>query len=74
MSGRKGHRMGNFIALKSAIINGEADLVKKFLADQSMLDIEKSYLLELAALGNNPAIIKLLEEVPVKDVDKGFQA
>ncbi|HZJ92276.1 MAG TPA: hypothetical protein VFD09_04285, partial [Thiopseudomonas sp.] len=60
MSDRNEHRMGNFIALKSAIINGEADLVKKFLADRPMLDIEKSYLLELAALGNNPAVIKLL--------------
>ena len=74
MSDRREHRMGNFIALKSAIINGEADLVKKFLADRPMLDIEKSYLLELAALGNNPAVIKLLEEVPIKEIDKGFQA
>lgn len=74
MSDRNEHRMGNFIALKSAIINGEADLVKKFLADRPMLDIEKSYLLELAALGNNPAVIKLLEEVPIKEIDKGFQA
>jgi len=74
MAERNKHRMGDFIALKSAIINGEADLVKKFLTDQPMLDIEKSYLLELAALGNNPAIIKLIEQVPIKKTDQGFQA
>lgn len=74
MSEPNKHRMGNFIALKSAIINGEADTVKKFIADRVMLDVEKSYLLELAELGNNRTIIKLLEEIPVKEADKGFRA
>lgn len=74
MTERNKHRMGDFIALKSAIINGEVDLVKKFLDDRPMLDIEKSYLLELAALGNNRAIIKLLEETPIKQPGENFEA
>lgn len=74
MSDPNGHRMGNFIALKSAIINGEVATVKKFLADRAMLDVEKSYLIELAELGNNPAIIELLEQVPIKGTDEGFKA
>ncbi|MDY7218598.1 hypothetical protein TOI97_03260 [Denitrificimonas sp. JX-1] len=66
--------MGHFIALKSAIINGEETVVKQYLVDRSMLDVEKSYLLELAELGGNAAIIQLLEQVPVKDPNKSFQA
>lgn len=74
MSEPNKHRMGNFIALKSAIINGEEALVKKFMGNEPMLDVEKSYLIELAELGNNPSIIKLLEDLPVKGADKNFTA
>lgn len=74
MSERKEHRMGDFIALKSAIINGEEALVKKFMGNEPMLDVEKSYLVELAQLGNNPTIIKLLEDLPVKGMDQDFKA
>ena len=58
--------MANYIALETAVVNGEEELVKKLLGNQPMLDIEKSYLLDLAGLKNNPIIIKLLEDIPVK--------
>ena len=58
--------MANYIALETAVVNGEEELVKKLLGNQSMLDIEKSYLIDLAGLKNNPIIIKLLEDIPVK--------
>lgn len=58
--------MANYIALETAVVNGEEELVKKLLANLPMLDIEKSYLIDLAGLKNNPIIIKLLEDIPVK--------
>lgn len=58
--------MSNYIALETAVVNGEEELVKKLLGNQSMLDIEKSYLIDLAGLKNNPMIIKLLEDIPVR--------
>ena len=58
--------MANYIALETAVVNGEEELVKKLLGNQPMLDIEKSYLLDLAGLKNNAIIIKLLEDIPVK--------
>ena len=59
--------MANYMALESAVVNGEEQLVKKLLGNQAMLDIEKSYLIDLAGLKSNPAIIKLLEAIPVRD-------
>lgn len=59
--------MANYMALQTAIINGEDALVKKLLGDQPMLDIEKSYLIDLAKLNNNHAVIKLLEDFPVNE-------
>lgn len=58
--------MANYMALETAVVNGEEELVKKLLGNQPMLDIEKSYLIDLAELKNNPIIIKLLEDIPVK--------
>lgn len=66
MSDKNNNRMANYIALKTAVINGEEDLVEKLLVNRPMLDIEKSYLIELAQLGNNRAVITLLEQIPVK--------
>lgn len=74
MSDKNKNRMANYMALETAVINGEEALVKQLLADRPMLDIEKSYLIELAELGNNQAVIKLLEEVPLKEIDKNFKA
>ncbi|MCK9533877.1 MAG: hypothetical protein M0Q98_04190 [Pseudomonas sp.] len=59
--------MANYMALKTAVINGEEALVEKLLANRPMLDIEKSYLLDLAHLGNNRRIITLLKDLPVKE-------
>lgn len=58
--------IANFAALKTAIANNEEALVKKLLADLTMQDIEKSYLIDLAKLKNNLLIIKLLEGIPIK--------
>jgi hypothetical protein len=57
--------IANFAALKTAIANGEETLVKKLLADLTMQEIEKSYLIDLAKLKNNLLIIKLLEDMPI---------
>jgi hypothetical protein len=61
------NRLGiaNFAALKTAIANGEELLVKKLLGGLSMLELEKSYLIDLAKLNDNLAIIKLLEDIPI---------
>ncbi|MFT6113452.1 MAG: hypothetical protein ACJA10_000379 [Oleispira sp.] len=58
--------IANFAALKTAIANNEEALVKKLLADLTMQDIEKNYLIDLAKLKNNLLIIKLLEGIPIK--------
>ncbi|AZG35481.1 hypothetical protein [Shewanella psychromarinicola] len=60
------HSIATFAALKTAIANGEEQLVKELLADQPMQDLEKSYLIDLAEVTNNPTIIKLLKDIPVK--------
>ena len=58
--------IGNFSALKTAIVNGEEQLVIELLSNQPMLEIEKSYLIDLAYLNENRNIINLLEDIPVK--------
>lgn len=55
--------IAHYSALKTAIANGEEALVKELLGNQSMQPLEKSYLLELAQLGNNQNIIRLLAAV-----------
>ncbi|HKM36210.1 MAG TPA: hypothetical protein VJY83_01055 [Thiopseudomonas sp.] len=67
MTDQNKHSMANYLALKSAIVNGEEELVEKLLGNRSMLDIEKSYLIDLARLNNNRTIITLLEGVQVKE-------
>ncbi len=67
MTDQNKRSMANYMALETAIINGEETLVKKLLGDQPMLDIEKSYLIDLAKLNNNHAVIKLLEDFPVSE-------
>ncbi|MFT7006549.1 MAG: hypothetical protein ACJAXJ_001057 [Colwellia sp.] len=59
--------IAHFAALKTAIANGEELLVKDLLTNQPMIYIEKSYLIDLAQLTNNPIIMKLLEGIPVKE-------
>ena len=36
------HGLAHFAALKTVIVNGEKILVKDLLANQSMIDVEKS--------------------------------
>jgi hypothetical protein len=60
------HGVANFAALKTAIANGEVQLLKKLLPNQPMQELEKSYLIELAKLNNKPAIIKFLEDIPTQ--------
>jgi len=64
---QKGLGIANFAALKTAIANDEELLVKKILRDLSMLELKKSYLIDLAKLNNNLAIIKLLEDIPITE-------
>lgn len=66
MTDRNEYSIGKFTALETAIANGEEQLVKELLAQQPMQDLEKSYLIDLAKLGNNRTIIKLLEDAPIK--------
>jgi hypothetical protein len=58
--------IANFAALKTTIANGEEQLLKELLANQSMQELEKSYLIDLAKLNNNLTIIKLLKDIPLK--------
>ncbi len=67
MSEQKRESMANYMALETAISNGEEELVKQLLDNREMLDIEKSYLLDLAELNGNQLIIRLLKAVPVKN-------
>lgn len=58
--------IGNFAALKTAIAGGDEQLVKDLLPKAPMIEMEKSYLIELAELNGNPKVIELLKDVPVK--------
>lgn len=60
------HSIGHYSALKTAVANGEEARIKELLANQTMQQLEKNYLLDLARLGSNRNIIKLLEAVPVR--------
>lgn len=67
MTEQKQQSIANFAALETSIVNGEEQSVKELLANHLMQELEKSYLLDLAKLHNNPAILKLLEEIPIKN-------
>ncbi|MBU2978576.1 hypothetical protein [Alteromonas sp. C1M14] len=54
----------NYMGLKTAIVNGETQTVKEMLADQSMTEMEKGYLIDLAKLSNNQEIIAILKDIP----------
>jgi hypothetical protein len=58
--------IANFAASKTAIANNEEALLKELLADQAMPDLEKSYLMDLAGLSNDPAILKIIKDIPVE--------
>ncbi len=58
--------IGRFTALKTAIANGDESSVKDLLPNEPMIEIEKSYLIELAELNGHPGVLNLLKEAPVK--------
>jgi len=64
MTDKNKHSIANFAALKTAIVNGEEELITELLSKQPMQGLEKSYLLDLAKLNNNRDIIKLIEDIP----------
>jgi hypothetical protein len=59
--------VAKFAALKTAIVNDEEALVKELLTDLSIQEIERSYLIDLAKLKNNLHIIKLFEDISLKN-------
>ena len=63
---QKNQSIANFSAIKTAIANNEEQSLKELLADQAMQSIEKSYLIDLAKLGNNRAILEILESIPAE--------
>ncbi|MFQ3189723.1 MAG: hypothetical protein ACI936_000848 [Paraglaciecola sp.] len=67
MTDQNKHSIATFAALKTSIANGEEQSVKELLANQPMQELEKSYLIDLAKLNNNVAIIKLLENIPLNE-------
>ncbi|MBU2887882.1 hypothetical protein KO507_19110 [Gilvimarinus agarilyticus] len=58
--------INKFSALKTAIANGDETSVKDLLTDEPMVELEKSYLIDLAELNGNSVIVELLKNVPVK--------
>lgn len=56
----------NYMGLKTAIANGEVQTVKDMLADQTMTEMEKSYLIDLANLAGNQEMISILKSIPTK--------
>ncbi|MEG3765863.1 hypothetical protein [Alteromonas sp. 14N.309.X.WAT.G.H12] len=54
----------NYMGLKTAIVNGEIETLKEMLADQTMTEMEKGYLIDLAKLANNQDIIAVLKDIP----------
>jgi hypothetical protein len=67
MTDKNEHGIANFAALKTAIVNGEEQLLEELLGNEAMQDLERSYLIDLAKLNDNLAIIKILEDIAVKE-------
>lgn len=58
--------IGEFAALKTAIVSGDEELVSELLPAGPMTEMEKSYLIDLAGLSRDPKILELLENAPVR--------
>ena len=58
--------INTFAALKTAIAIGDVQSVKDLLFNESIVELEKSYLIDLAKLNGNPEVIKLLEAIPLE--------
>jgi len=66
METKHNQSIANFAAIKTAIANNEEELLKELLADQAMPELEHSYLIDLAGLSNDPAILKIIKDIPVE--------
>jgi len=58
--------IANMEGLQSAIANNEVDRVKQLLAGQTLDELQKSYLIDIADLNNNPEMLKVLKEAPAR--------
>ncbi|BCD99821.1 hypothetical protein [Marinagarivorans cellulosilyticus] len=58
--------INTFAALKTAIAIGDVQSVKDLLLNESIVELEKSYLIDLAELNGNADIIALLKAIPVE--------
>mgnify|MGYP005993040201 CR=1 FL=1 len=58
--------IANFAAIKTAIANNEEALLKELLANQAIPELEKSYLIDLVGLSNDPAILKIIKDIPIE--------
>jgi hypothetical protein len=65
-TGQNETNVANFAALNASIVNEEEQLVKELLANETMQELEKNYLIDIAKHKNNSSIIKLLENIPTR--------
>lgn len=56
--------IANMEGLQAAISNGETARVKELLGDQTLGELQKSYLIELAELNGSQDIVKMLKDTP----------
>ena len=66
MSDSKNGSIANMEGLQSAIANGESERVKQLLANQTLDQLQKGYLVELAELNGDHETIKLVKDAPAK--------
>ena len=59
--------LGNFVAVKTSIANGDTEEVKARLEGNALDKLEKDYLIDLARLSGNAEMVGIIEAVPVSD-------
>lgn len=62
----KKQSIANFAAIETAIANKEEARLKELLKDQTIPELEKSYLIDLVELNNDPAILKIINDIKVE--------
>ncbi len=58
--------IANMEGLQSAIANNEKDRVKQLLAGQTLDELQKSYLIDIADLNGDQEMLKILKDAPAK--------
>jgi len=58
--------IANMEGLQSAIANNEVDRVKQLLAGQTLDELQKSYLIDIAELNGDPKMLSILKDAPSK--------